>query len=89
MKKVAPETVNAGDKVFPPAREMSLWMKRRAQEEGLPIEALLLTVTAIIPGARMDKKGPWTMVRANYTQEFGQGREIKFFVRPTTPLVMA
>src|SRR3990167_4048454 len=42
------ETLRVGDVIFPPAREVSLWMRRNARERGLPDTALYLTVRAVV-----------------------------------------
>lgn len=86
--KIDPHMAKPGDKVLPPAREINLWMKRALVEKGLPFSALFLTVIEVIPAAKVDKRGPWTKIRARYSQEFGQGNGINFLVRPTTHLVL-
>jgi hypothetical protein len=88
LSKVKYSDVKYGEKVMPPAREVNLWMKRSCAEKGLPLSALLLTVAKVIPGAKVDKGGPWVLVEAFYTQEFSNGRRIKFFIRPQTDLLL-
>ncbi len=85
--KIMPSDVKAGDLVMPPAREVRLWMRRDCQDKGLEESALLLTVAEVIEGGKIDKGGPWTYIKARYSAEFGGGREINFFVRPTSPVL--
>lgn len=44
------ETLRVGDVILPPAREVSLWMRRHAREHGLSDNALRLTITDIRDG---------------------------------------
>ena len=85
MKAVHAE-VKPGDLILPPARELSLWMRRKLAKEGLPEESLLLTVSEVLTDYKQDKGGSWTFVRAKYSKEFGKEAGFNFFVRPNTPI---
>lgn len=81
------EQVKPGQVILPPARELSLWMWRHCQEQGLPESAVHLTVREIEEGMP-DKKGRWLIVRCNQSPEWtkGQpGRSFNFKARPSTP----
>ena len=80
------EYVKPGTVILPPAREVSLWMKRHCAEHGLPETALYLTVREIAEGTP-DKNGRWLIVRCNQSMEWtnGQpGRSFNFKARPAT-----
>jgi hypothetical protein len=80
------EQVKVGAIILPPAREISLWMKRHLHEQGLSESALYLTVRDIYEGTA-DKKGRWIIVKCDHTQEWLKGRPayvFSFKARPTT-----
>ncbi len=76
MKSI--EQVKVGEVILPPARELSLWMRRHIQEQGLPETALYLTVREIVEGTP-DKRGGWVIVRCDQAQEWNQGRPARSF----------
>ena len=83
------EDIRAGDVILPPARELSLWMRRHLREKGLPESALELTVVSVREGAP-DKSGRWLIVatRQNEAWYAGQPRPaypFTFKVRPASP----
>jgi hypothetical protein len=72
---------------MPPARELSLWMRRRARERGLLEPALYLTVREVAE-ATPDRRGRWLIVRCDHTPEWlGDSRPsvFSFKARPGTP----
>lgn len=86
MTKAA-AALQVGDVILPPAREMSLWMRRHARERGLTESALHLTVTQVREGAT-DKRGRWLIIKADHTPEWNaDGRVLAFTfkARPETP----
>lgn len=87
MNKVPAQTLKVGDKVMPPAREVSLWMRRHLQERNLPESALHLTIIDIKEGTA-DKLGRWLIVSSDQSPEWNAGRNVlpfRFKVRPETP----
>jgi hypothetical protein len=87
MIKVRAETLQVGDKIMPPSREVSLWMRRDIQERNLSESALLLTVTEIREG-KSDKNGRWLVVSSDQSAEWNEGRNqrfpFRFKARPET-----
>lgn len=82
--KVLAKTLKVGDVIIPPAREVSLWMKRHAQERGLSESAMHLTINNFREGAS-DKKGAWLIVDCDHTAEWigdSKLRTFSFKVRP-------
>lgn len=80
MTRIFAADLKTGDVILPPARELSLWMRRRVVEEGLPESALHITVTSV-EQASPDKRGAWLIVR-------GEGGLLSTWaikVRPETP----
>ena len=67
--KVAVRDLRPGDVIMPPAREVSLWMRRTLEQEGLAEEALYLTVIEVKEG-RSDRNGSWIVVKAIHTPEW-------------------
>jgi hypothetical protein len=87
MKKVLASSLKVGDKILPPARELSLWMRKACAQKGLPESALLLTVTDIRQGMP-DKNGAWLVFVCDQTPEWiGDSKPFpfKFKTRPSTP----
>lgn len=85
------ETLRAGDVILPPARELSLWMRRHARERGLSDAALNLTVIRTREG-NPDTRGRWVVVEAAHTEEWGlRAFPFIFKARPGTlwPLISA
>ena len=81
------ETLRVGDVIFPPAREVSLWMRRNARERGLPDTALYLTVRDVREG-RPDTRGRWLVFFTDHSPAWNQGRNpylFTFRARPGTP----
>jgi hypothetical protein len=85
------ETIQVGDVILPPARELSLWMRRTAREKGLGDEALYLTVTEIREGTP-DKGGRWIVIKSQQTAEWKRDYRPEstdlpfvFKARPATP----
>jgi hypothetical protein len=69
---------------MPPARELSLWMRRIAKESGLSDAALHLTVIDVYDGAP-DKGGRWVVIHARCSDEWAAGRisdSMTFKARP-------
>ena len=60
--KIPAGEIKPGDVILPPERELRLWMRERVAEEGLPGDALELTVLDVIEG-RPDKRGRWIKIR--------------------------
>lgn len=89
MAKTLVRDLKVGDVIMPPAREVSLWMRRTLQERNLPESALHLTITKITDGAP-DKRGPWLVVVCDQTPEWRQGATYPFTfkARPDTPWQM-
>ena len=89
--KRAAETIKIGDVIMPPAREVSLWMRRHTVQNGLSEDALLLTVKEIYEGAP-DKTGRWLVIETDHSPEWNAGRErtfpFKFKARPATPWIV-
>ena len=86
MIRIPLEQVSPGMVILPPERELSLWMRRRAQEQGLPETALHLTVREIYEGVS-DKKGRWLIVKGEETVAWSHGRQDRIFTfkaRPAT-----
>ena len=93
------ETIRIGDVILPPARELSLWMRRTCAEKGLPESALYLTVREIRE-ANPDKRGRWLIIKTEQTPEWNapnsgnndiwcgpgsRSHSFNFKARPTTP----
>ena len=80
-------TLQSGDVIMPPPRELRLWMRRTLAERNLPERALYLTVTEIREGTP-DKRGRWLLVYANetpaWTADQRHPRPFYFKVRPDT-----
>lgn len=72
-----------GDIIWPPERELRLWMRRENAQRQLPESALHLTVVEVCE-ATPDKRGAWLMVKAQHGPEWGS-RPFNFKTRPTTP----
>jgi hypothetical protein len=86
MLKVLVSTLKVGDVVLPPARELSLWMRRRCTEKGLPEAALNLTIKEIHEGMP-DKGGPWIVFVCDQTKEWNadsKAFDFKFKARPSS-----
>jgi hypothetical protein len=86
MNKVRADALKIGDRIMPPAREVSLWMRRHLQERNLSEAALYLTITEIHEGSS-DKCGRWLVVSSDQTTEWNEGRNalpFRFKVRPET-----
>jgi len=58
MTKVPVSSIQAGDVIMPPERELRLWMRRDRAEKGLPESSLYITVTEVVP----DRAG-WVRMR--------------------------
>lgn len=87
MIKVRADTLKVGDTIMPPAREVSLWMRRHAQDKGLSEAALYLTIIEVREGSP-DKGGRWLVVSSDQTAEWNEGHKpfpFRFKVRPETP----
>lgn len=85
------EDIKIGDMVFPPEREMRLWMRRALAEKGLSEQSLLLKVASVSEG-KADKNGRWIVVKGQYSPEWckdyaDQSRAyfMTFKARPETP----
>ena len=98
MKKKV-EDLKVGDVIAPPAREVSLWMKRDAREKGLPESVLAITIETIYQG-EPDKRGGWvciagylpeawyTTTGADNIRQPGKRYLFRFKARPATPWIV-
>ena len=80
------EDLRIGDVILPPARELQLWMRRHAAEQGFSDSALHLTVREISEG-QPDRRGRWMIVKCAQTAEWNRGqvgRAFTFKARPAT-----
>ncbi len=87
MTRKPASTLQVGDKIMPPEREVRLWMRRTLQERNLPESALHMTITEIREG-NPDKNGAWLIVVADQAPEWFQQCKpypFTFKVRPETP----
>lgn len=90
--KTTVESLKIGDVILPPARELSLWMRRECARRNQPESALYLTITDIHEGAP-DKGGRWIVVKGDQTPEWNEpvlkaGNKpspFTFRARPTSP----
>jgi hypothetical protein len=78
--------VKVGEQIMPPAREVSLWMRRTLAEKGLDESALLLTVVAVDHGTRLG-----VGIKAQYGKEWtatyaepNKAHYMTFQAKPTT-----
>ena len=79
------ENITVGDVILPPARELSLWMRRHVREHQLPETALHLTVIKVSEGAP-DKRGRWLLIKTQLASAWSAGRgPFTFKARPGTP----
>lgn len=83
--------IKVGDSIYPPQREISLWMKKALAEKGQDESALILTVVEVRE-SKPDKNGPWTFVKAQYSREWTKNYEqpdkaqyMTFRARPGSP----
>ena len=85
MHMVEVQSLLPGDIILPPAREVSLWMRRHLAEHNLPETALYLTVSEVREDAP-DKRGRWVSVKAfhNAAWTTQPGGPFPFKARPTT-----
>jgi len=87
MSKVLAHTLQVGDVIMPPPRELQLWMRRALAEKQLPESALHLTITKIHEG-QPDKKGRWLVVTTDQSAAWNATMVkpvvFKFHVRPDT-----
>lgn len=88
---ISAESIRPGDVIMPPAREVSLWMRRHLRTYDLPESALHLTVTAVQEGAP-DTRGRWLIVTAWQSPDWYLRPErvsgphpFRFKARPETP----
>ena len=88
MTTITADTIRIGDVIMPPARELSLWMRRTVRERGLAESALYLTVTEIREG-QPDARGPWLVVKTQQAEAWGARLPFTFKARPSTtwPLI--
>jgi len=63
ISKKCASTIKAGDTIKPPARELSLWLRRDLAEKGMTEADAIMTVTEVKQGAP-DKRGPWLIITA-------------------------
>lgn len=85
METIKVSQIKVGDVIMPPAREVSLWMKRHIHDNGLSESALLQTVKEIYSSA--DKGGPWICFKSTYSAEWTGNRPtygMSFRARPDT-----
>lgn len=83
--------IKIGDLIYPPQREIRLWMTKALSEKELDETALLLTVVEL-RDSKPDKNGPWTFVKAQYskawTSDYAEPEApqyMSFLARPHTP----
>ena len=94
MKSVPSDSLQVGDVIMPPSRELNLWMRRHIADRNLPESALYLTVSKIREGTP-DKRGRWLIMQAEQSDEWYNGGNydqrvpFTFKVRPATawPLI--
>lgn len=80
---VVANTLQIGDVILPPPRELRLWMNERLKKRGLNRSALYLTITNI--GKRSDRGGEWLVITADESPEWSsQPTPWTFRVRPAT-----
>ena len=78
--------IKKGDVIYPPAREVRLWMRRWIEEKGLSESALHLTVKEIRE-TYPDKKGTWLLVTTERNAEWNGSQapsDFRFKARPET-----
>lgn len=77
-------TIQAGDVILPPERELRLWMRKHVATHNLPETALHLKVEYVARGIP-DKRGEWILFRTRYPEAWGYQSEFRFKARPETP----
>lgn len=85
-KLVSVSTLKPGDVIMPPERELRLWMRRHAAENGMSENALTLTVMEAEFSHR-DKGGDWHVIRTQRDPEWDakvmrKGLPFSFHARP-------
>jgi hypothetical protein len=89
-RKVRADSLSVGDVVMPPDRELSLWMRKRAAEKGMPTDELGIMLTDIHEGAP-DKRGRWIVFTGYLRDRWYEDRPgrrqspFTFKARPNTP----
>jgi hypothetical protein len=81
LTKIKVADIKEGDVIMPPGRELRLWMRRHARDNGMSDHALTLTVMEIEHGAG-DKRGPWVRFRCMHDPEWKNGHPFSFVARP-------
>ena len=83
--------IQIGDLIYPPQREIRLWMLRMLRDKELDETALLLRVVEVRP-SKPDKNGPWTFVKGQHCKEWCKDHAepdkpfyMSFLARPYTP----
>ncbi len=77
------ETLQPGDVILPPERELRLWMRRENTKRELPETALHLTVLEVRE-SDPDKRGAWLIVKTRQSPEWNS-TPFNFKTRPVTP----
>lgn len=88
-RKVPAETLRPGDVIRPPARELSLWMRKQAAEHQLDEAALCMIVSSVREGPA-DAGGRWTLITARMSSAWhaamgSRPSDWTFRARPNTP----
>lgn len=77
-------SIEVGDVIMPPAREVRLWMRRHVAQKGLPETSLHLVVTEVVE-AKADKGGRWLRIRTQHTDALAFNMfAFSFKARPNT-----
>lgn len=87
--------IKVGDLIYPPQREIGLWMTKALRDKELDETALIMTVVEV-RDSKPDKNGSWTFVKAQYskawTADYGEpdkAHYMTFLARPHTPWKVA
>ncbi len=84
MNTQTADTIQIGDVIMPPERELRLWMRRHIATHNLPESALFLNVTGIYHSN--DKGGTWLHFKTMYPDIWpGGAYAFTFKARPATP----
>jgi hypothetical protein len=92
--KVKVSEIKVGDSIYPPKREIGLWMGKALVEKGLQEAALILKVVEVRE-SQPDKNGRWIFVKGQYSREWTKtyaeperAHYMTFRARPETPWIV-
>lgn len=95
MSTVKVSDIKVGDLIYPPKREIALWMEKELAKKELPQSALILTVVEA-RASKPDKNGPWIFIKGQYSREWTKNyaepekaHYLTFLARPHTPWQIA